>query len=137
MIGTTELMIILGVAALIFGSSKLPSIARDVGKALSEVNKAEKELERLKGDFTSEIQSSIQDPIQSSIQSTIDSTIGSEQNMVSEEGDKSSEPDDIEESHEPEIAQKPSVDHEPDIEERIKGEAVKYIGSKFKSKIFR
>ena len=125
MIGTTELMIILGVAALIFGSSKLPSIARDVGKALGEVNKAEKELEKIKSDFTSEIQSSIQDPIQS----TIDSAIGSEQNMVPEE--TSSEPDDIEELPEP------GIDHEPDIEEKIKGEAVKYIGSKFKSKIFR
>ncbi|NYT00351.1 MAG: twin-arginine translocase TatA/TatE family subunit [Methanocellales archaeon] len=129
MIGTTELMIILGVAALIFGSSKLPSIARDVGKALGEVNKAEKELEKLKSDFTSEIQSSIQDPIQSSIQSTIDSAIGSEQEMISEE--ESSEPDDIEEFPEP------GRDHEPDIEDRIKGEAVKYIGSKFKSKMFR
>ena len=129
MIGTTELMIILGVAALIFGSSKLPSIARDVGKALGEVNKAEKELDKIKSDFTSEIQSSIQDPIQSSIQSTIDSAIGSEQNMVPEE--TSSEPDDIEESPES------GIDHEPDIEEKIKGEAVKYIGSKFKSKIFR
>lgn len=129
MIGTTELMIILGVAALIFGSSKLPSIARDVGKALGEVNKAEKELDKLKNGFTAEIQSSIKDPIQSSIQSTIESTIGSEQNMVQEE--ESNDPDDIEESHDPDI------DHEPEIEEKIKGEAVKYIGSKFKSKIFR
>ncbi|MFC1787045.1 twin-arginine translocase TatA/TatE family subunit [Halobacteriota archaeon] len=129
MIGTTELMIILGVAALIFGSSKLPSIAKDVGKALGEVNKAEKELEKIKSDFTSEIQSSIQDPIQSSIQSTIDSATGLEQDMVSEE--ESSEPDEIEEFPEP------GSDHEPDIEDKIKGEAVKYIGSKFKSKIFR
>jgi TatA/E family protein of Tat protein translocase len=129
MIGTTELMIILGVAALIFGSSKLPSIARDVGKALGEVNKAEKELDKLKNGFTAEIQSSIQDPIQSTIQSTIESTIGSEQNMVQEE--ESNDPDDIEESHDP------GIDHEPEIEEKIKGEAVKYIGSKFKSKIFR
>ncbi len=131
MIGTTELMIILGVAALIFGSSKLPSIARDVGKALGEVNKAEKELERLKSDFTSEIQSSIQEPIQSSIQSTIESTeptIQSEQNMVPEQNivqDESNDTDDLEEPH------------EPDIEGRIKDEAFKYIGSKFKSKIFR
>ncbi|MDD2777619.1 MAG: twin-arginine translocase TatA/TatE family subunit [Methanocellales archaeon] len=130
MIGTTELMIILGVAALIFGSSKLPSIARDVGKALGEVNKAEKELERLKSDFTSEIQSSIQDPIQSSIQSTMESTELTmqsepvpEQNIAPEE--KSNDPDDVEDPH------------EPDIEGRIKDEAFKYIGSKFKSKIFR
>ena len=136
MIGTTELMIILGVAALIFGSSKLPSIARDVGKALGEVNKAEKEIEKIKTDFTSEIQSSIQAPIESTVstiesamQSPIQSSLQPEQNMVPEE--KSNEPDDIEESQEPDTV------HEPDIEEKIKGEAIKYFGSKFKSKIFR
>lgn len=130
MIGPTELIIILGVAALIFGSSKLPNIARDVGKALGEVNKAEKELERLKGDFTSEIQSSVQGPIQSSIQSTMESiepTLQSEpvpeQNTVPEE--KSNDPDDVEEPH------------ELDIEGLLKDEAFKYIGSKFKSKIFK
>ena len=135
MIGTTELMIILGVAALIFGSSKLPSIAKDVGKALGEVNKAEKELEKIKSDFTSEIQSSIQDPIQSTIESAmkspIEGPIQPEQNVVPKE--KNSEPDDFEEGHEPEIEK----GHEPEIEDRIKQEAVKYIGSKFKSKIFR
>ena len=129
MIGPTELIIILGVAALIFGSSKLPNIARDVGKALGEVNKAEKELVRLKGDLTSEIQSSVQGPIQSSIQSTmesIESTTQSEpvpEQIAPEE--KSNDPDDVEEPH------------ELDIEGRIKDEAFKYIGSKFKSKILR
>ncbi|HIH37102.1 MAG TPA: twin-arginine translocase TatA/TatE family subunit [Methanocellales archaeon] len=126
--GTTELMIILGVAALIFGSSKLPSIARDVGKALGEVNKAEKELDRLKSDFTSEIQSSIQGPIQSSIQSTMESIEPAIQSELVPEQvpeEKSTDPDDVEEPH------------DLDIEGRIKDEAFKYIGSKFKSKIFR
>ncbi|MDD2665442.1 MAG: twin-arginine translocase TatA/TatE family subunit [Methanocellales archaeon] len=124
MIGTTELMIILGIAALIFGSSKLPSIARDVGKALGEVNKAEKELDRLKSDFTSEIQSSIQGPIQSTMESA-EPTMQSEPVPEQVPEKKSDDTDNIEEPH------------EPDIEGRIKDEAFKYIGSRFKSKIFK
>ncbi|MDI6859579.1 MAG: twin-arginine translocase TatA/TatE family subunit [Methanocellales archaeon] len=53
MIGTTELLIILAVAAFLFGSSKLPGIAKDMGKAIGEFNRAKKE-------FESEILSSIQ-----------------------------------------------------------------------------
>lgn len=87
MIGTTELLIILAVAAFLFGSSKLPGIARDMGKAIGEFNRAKKE-------FESEIRSSIQQE------------------------------------------QKPETEAKyDDIEENIKDGAVKYIGSKFKSKV--
>jgi len=45
MIGPTELMIILAVAAILFGTNKLPEIAREMGKAMGEFKKAQREFE--------------------------------------------------------------------------------------------
>jgi len=45
MIGPTELMIILAVAALLFGTNKLPEMARQMGKAMGEFKKAQREFE--------------------------------------------------------------------------------------------
>lgn len=35
-LGTTELILILGIALVIFGPSKLPELGRSIGKALKE-----------------------------------------------------------------------------------------------------
>lgn len=45
MIGPTELMIILAIAAVLFGTNKLPEIARQMGKAMGEFKKAQMEFE--------------------------------------------------------------------------------------------
>ncbi len=50
MIGTQELIIIFAVILLLFGASKLPELARAMGKSMGEFKKAkaETELEMLK-----------------------------------------------------------------------------------------
>jgi len=45
-IGPTEIILILGICLLIFGASKLPEIARALGKAKGEFKKALIESER-------------------------------------------------------------------------------------------
>lgn len=45
MIGTTELMLILGIAVLLFGAAKIPELAKAVGGAVNEFKKAQKGLE--------------------------------------------------------------------------------------------
>ncbi|MEM2925715.1 MAG: twin-arginine translocase TatA/TatE family subunit [Methanocellales archaeon] len=44
-IGTAEILLILGVALLLFCADKLPEIARAMGKALGEFKKAQREAE--------------------------------------------------------------------------------------------
>jgi sec-independent protein translocase protein TatA len=44
-IGTSEVLLILGVALLLFGANKLPELARAMGKALGEFKKAQREAE--------------------------------------------------------------------------------------------
>lgn len=46
MIGTQELLIIFAVVLLLFGASKLPELARSMGKAAGEFKKARMESER-------------------------------------------------------------------------------------------
>ena len=41
MLGTTELFIILAIAALLFGGQKLPELARALGSSLGEFRKAQ------------------------------------------------------------------------------------------------
>jgi sec-independent protein translocase protein TatA len=52
MIGTQEMVIIFAAILLLFGASKLPELARSLGKSTSEFQKArmeaEKELEAIK-----------------------------------------------------------------------------------------
>lgn len=42
-IGGTELLIILGIVLLLFGGTKLPSLARGLGQSIKEFKKASKE----------------------------------------------------------------------------------------------
>ncbi|MEM2924461.1 MAG: twin-arginine translocase TatA/TatE family subunit [Methanocellales archaeon] len=44
-IGTTEILLILGVAVLLFGASKLPELARAMGRSMGEFKKAQREAE--------------------------------------------------------------------------------------------
>jgi len=44
-LGTTELLIILGVILLIFGPSRLPEIGRAIGRGIREFRSAAKEME--------------------------------------------------------------------------------------------
>lgn len=46
MIGTQELLIIFAVIMLIFGASKIPELARSIGKAAGEFKKARIESEK-------------------------------------------------------------------------------------------
>ncbi len=43
-IGTTELMLIAGIALLLFGGKKLPELMRGMGKGISEFKKGTKEV---------------------------------------------------------------------------------------------
>lgn len=42
--GMPELMVVLGIAVLIFGAKRIPEIARSMGKAVNEFKKAGKEI---------------------------------------------------------------------------------------------
>lgn len=43
-IGTTELMLIAGIALLLFGGKKLPELMRGLGKGISEFKKGSREI---------------------------------------------------------------------------------------------
>ena len=43
-IGTTELMLIAGIALLLFGGKKLPEMMRGMGRGISEFKKGDKEV---------------------------------------------------------------------------------------------
>jgi sec-independent protein translocase protein TatA len=45
MLGSEDLILILGVAMLLFGASKLPELARSMGSSMGEFKKAQKESE--------------------------------------------------------------------------------------------
>jgi sec-independent protein translocase protein TatA len=46
MLGTQELILIFGVAMLLFGANKLPELARSMGSSVGEFKKAQAESER-------------------------------------------------------------------------------------------
>ncbi len=43
-LGTTELLVILGIGILVFGASRIPEIAKALGKSVKEFKKAGKEI---------------------------------------------------------------------------------------------
>lgn len=43
-LGTTELLVILGVAVLLFGAGRIPEIAKSLGKGIREFKKAGREV---------------------------------------------------------------------------------------------
>ncbi len=44
-IGTTEILVIFGVIVLLFGATKLPELAKSMGKSMGEFKKAQREAE--------------------------------------------------------------------------------------------
>ncbi|HMK45348.1 MAG TPA: twin-arginine translocase TatA/TatE family subunit [Methanocella sp.] len=46
MIGSQELLIILGLAVLLFGATKLPELARSMGRSMGEFKRGQVEVER-------------------------------------------------------------------------------------------
>jgi len=44
--GTTELIIIFGIIILLFGASRLPGLARSMGKSIREFKKASKDIQQ-------------------------------------------------------------------------------------------
>ena len=46
MIGGTEIIIILIVVLVMFGAKKVPSLMKDVGKGLNEINKTKEEIKK-------------------------------------------------------------------------------------------
>ena len=44
-IGTTEILLIFGVIVLLFGATKLPELAKSMGKSMGEFKKAQREAE--------------------------------------------------------------------------------------------
>jgi sec-independent protein translocase protein TatA len=46
MIGSTEIIIIIGIGVLLFGATAIPKLARSIGKARSEFEKGIKEGEK-------------------------------------------------------------------------------------------
>ncbi|MFC7020966.1 MULTISPECIES: twin-arginine translocase TatA/TatE family subunit [Haloarcula] len=59
--GTTEMMVILLIAVLLFGANKIPKLARSTGEAMGEFQKGreevEQELEEMRGGATGEADS--------------------------------------------------------------------------------
>jgi TatA/E family protein of Tat protein translocase len=45
-IGTTELLVILFIILLVFGSKKLPELARGLGKGINEFKRASQEIQK-------------------------------------------------------------------------------------------
>ena len=48
MIGSTEIMVVVGIAVLLFGATAIPKLARSIGKARSEFEKGIKEGDKTK-----------------------------------------------------------------------------------------
>lgn len=49
-LGMGELIVILVIVLLLFGASRLPEIARALGRAIKEFNKAAKDIDEIKDD---------------------------------------------------------------------------------------
>ncbi len=58
MIGTSELILVVIVVIILFGSSKIPELARSLGKATGEFKKAKQESELEMKDFEKSIKES-------------------------------------------------------------------------------
>lgn len=60
-IGTTELMLIAGIALLLFGGKKLPEMMRGMGRGISEFKKGAKEATEPFEEFKNEIEGAKKD----------------------------------------------------------------------------
>jgi len=56
-IGTTEILILILILILLFGSSKITDLARGLGEATNEIKKVKKEIEDAKEEVNKEIPS--------------------------------------------------------------------------------
>lgn len=62
-LGTTELLIILGIIVFFFGASRLPGLARSLGDAMGEFRKATKESTEEQNDASSRSDSASSDEV--------------------------------------------------------------------------
>lgn len=60
-IGTTEMMLIAGIALLLFGGKKLPEMMRGMGRGISEFKKGAKEATEPFEEFKNEIEEAKKD----------------------------------------------------------------------------
>ena len=52
--GPAELLVILGIAVLLFGAKKIPQLAKGIGESIRELRKATKDEEEVKPDAGNE-----------------------------------------------------------------------------------
>lgn len=64
-IGTTELMLIAGIALLLFGGKKLPEMMRGLGQGMSEFKKAANEVTAPVKEAGAEIQQTVDETVES------------------------------------------------------------------------
>ncbi len=62
-LGTTELMVILGIAFLIFGGKKLPEIGAGLGKGITSFKKGLKEVEDTSTSITKDVVTEEEKPL--------------------------------------------------------------------------
>lgn len=64
-IGTTELMLIAGIALLLFGGKKLPEMMRGLGQGMSEFKKAANEVTAPMEESKAEIKHAVDEAVES------------------------------------------------------------------------
>ncbi len=69
-IGTTEILVIFAVIVLLFGATKLPELAKSMGKSMGEFKKAQKEAELELKQFERSLESSTADEKKGKIKKT-------------------------------------------------------------------
>ncbi len=69
-IGTTEILVIFGLIVLLFGATKLPELAKSMGKSVGEYRKAQKKAELELKQFERSLENTISDKKEIKIKKT-------------------------------------------------------------------